>query len=416
MFVRRRLLDGTWKDPQFTGSIDDVASILSQEDDPDLLSAHAVWLVRNDPSVALQVLTRAKSASALDPRRTFEAVSGVDEDAAETYLQTVVLQRPDADPALQSDLILRYLARLKKTLRPDQARALATSYVESHDADRPTYLTHLRRTLAAATDPDLEAALKTRLSFILFLPVAAAALNPDIRKELEGMGGSDDAFAYERAMVYGKLGMHRPAISLLAVTLGDFSSAETYCLQAGQVLTKADATKTAKALGLKVPPEVARRRTKSSASSKSELFALLFDIGMASGSPDKASIMIGILSRHAPHLPLDRLLPSLPPSWPLDATLSTYIIRSLRRTGHERDEAMIVKAVALGQEMEYEVRLGEERVKDAGWVQTEGPIGQKVAPRLSSLVKKAEGEKEPTVVEVRLGDRRPETEDDDGML
>ncbi|KAG0147449.1 hypothetical protein CROQUDRAFT_670582 [Cronartium quercuum f. sp. fusiforme G11] len=382
-----RLHDRQWTDPSFDDPLERMASLLQKIDQPHLVSQYAIWLANHDWTLSLRVLVESVVAESLDVRATLAELQKVNPSAAQRYLEHLVLRplvtrrkKRQSSPldlaGLRTSLILGYLTSLKSALSPVTTaegraevsvvgrlfRTLVEQYVgeDGQEADRPPFVEHLLR---AQAEMDSEP-LMTRLKLILCLDqVSVNGEGYDVsgvRKALEEMGGRPETMAYERAIVYSKLGLHRLALSLLAVTLRDLPSSERYCLRPGAFLSLAQVRaildRAGSGTGLVPPPTMVESREVSSG----ELLVILLELTVGYASP----IVLGsLLARHTPTLVLaHRTLPVLDAKWPLDA-LGPHLTRSLRQTAHLRHEAKLLKAVAAGQEFKVAERAAQGDLK-----------------------------------------------------
>ncbi|KAI9615056.1 hypothetical protein KEM48_005795 [Puccinia striiformis f. sp. tritici PST-130] len=293
------------------------------------------WPAESQPSV--KILVESKVSRSINVDRTFENLREVSPEAAEFYLEEIISResregagnkRKTAGSSeeeqqlthrladLRTKLVLGYLSRLKGLLRSTTEegpsptmgffRGLVEDFIRkasNEDLKPQSFIDFLLQVSPPAVDDQTSSqisnALSTRAKLLLCLDQSDHSDRPNhydaqqIRSVIEDMGGSAELLAVERAMVYSKLGLHRPALSLLALTLKDTRSAETYFSSGLQVRL--------------------------------------------------------LLSRHAARIPLDSTLERLPENWPLDPILiAPYLSRTLRKSCHLNHEASIVKAIALG--------------------------------------------------------------------
>ncbi|KAI5477112.1 TGF beta receptor associated protein [Pseudohyphozyma bogoriensis] len=368
-----KIVDGEYIDANFTGGLDAIFDLLWKTKEKFLLFL--------DPK---QTLT-------FETRDLVEKIRSIDADAADTFLESTVLQRRDTDSGLHADLVKRYIGRLGELLADpatkvhlrDQETAYAEAVASAPTAP-PTFLSFI----AERYSPNSSQITfdRVRLKTILFLGKSknydVAGTKKDLEEmEVKGLRG----LTLERAIVYGKLRVDRQALSLLLNTLQDLSSAETYCHQSGDPLLAEDLTAIASILSLPMPKSKKASALKKDGEEvrKSELARLLVEMCLAgSGAEGGEDVktdgarevqVARILETQALRLDTLEVLPQLPAQWTL-SRLSPFLTRSLRRSLHSRHEAALLKALAVSQNLTINDRLGELQVRLGPTVQKDGEI------------------------------------------
>ncbi|POW17867.1 hypothetical protein PSTT_00013 [Puccinia striiformis] len=389
-----KLYDKVYEDDDFRYDLNRMALILLQHEDVEFVFQYATWMAPLNRNLAVKILVESKVSRSINVDRTFENLQEVSPEAAEFYLEEIISResregagsgkRKTAGSSeeeqqithrladLQTKLILGYLSRLKGLLRSTTEegssltmgffRGLVEDFIRkasNEDLKPQSFIDFLLQVSPPAVDDQTSSqisnALSTRARLLLCLDHSDHPDQPNhydaqqIRSVIEDMGGSAELLAVERAMVYSKLGLHRPALSLLALTLKDTRSAETYCLQNGTILSPVQMTELGLKGGISTTGGIGKRvikneRTETTDSLIGILFDLLIDSSVSSGLQVRL-----LLSRHAARIPLDSTLERLPENWPLDPILiAPYLSRTLRKSCHLNHEASIVKAIALG--------------------------------------------------------------------
>jgi len=380
-----KLFDGVYSDEDFGYDLNRMASILLQYDEVDFILKYGIWMAPLNRKLAVKILVEAKVANSFNVDTTFESLCEVSQEAAELYLEEIISRvsrvvqngkqntrgSPDEQIAnrivnLRTKLILGYLNKLKGLLGSTAEgpspvmrffRGLVEEFIskaKAEDLAQPSFVDFLLR-VSPPDDPNetssqISDALTTRAKLLLCLDQSGSDRPSydaqQIRLIIEDMGGSAELLAVERAMIYSKISLHRPALSLLALTLGDIRSADTYCLQRGAILSSGQ---TARLVEMGGSSTVGSSWDGSgSEASTDELIGILFDLLIS--SPARSGLQVRhLLSRHAARIPLHSSLERLPENWPLDPRLlAPYLSRALRRSCHQTHEATIVKAIALG--------------------------------------------------------------------
>ncbi|PLW05587.1 hypothetical protein PCANC_28268 [Puccinia coronata f. sp. avenae] len=269
---------------------------------------------------------------------------------------------------LRTKLILGYLGKMKGLLSSTEEGHSSTmrffrelveefmSKAEDEDFSQQSFVDFFLRASPPEDEPNAKSAqisdaITTRAKLLVCLDQSGADRpNYDARKIrsiIEDMGGCAELLAVERAMVYSKIGLHRPALSLLALSLKDIRSADTYCLQRGSVLSSRQTARLLEAGG-SLAVGSGGDSSANEATSTDELVGILFDLLIT--SPARSGLQVRLLlSRHAARIPLHTTLERLPENWPLDpCLLGPYLSRAFRRSCHQTHEATIVKAITLG--------------------------------------------------------------------
>ncbi|EIM88955.1 uncharacterized protein STEHIDRAFT_109263 [Stereum hirsutum FP-91666 SS1] len=277
----------------------------------------------------------------------------------------------------------------------------AASAPSSSSAKQDSYISYFSK-----TTPD-SASKRARLRGWLFLQGSGLYDVAAVKAKLCGgtMGGDRDGkevkeareraekvLGIERAIVEGKLKNHKAALTLLALTTRDHASAETYCLTRGSVITQRLARKVVEknALGEAWAGFVAGwggggvngkagaggaggdggKGGKGGGVEEEEettrLLRMLLGVYVGSGgesdtlqapaAPTHTNVSANVnasanlLSSQSGRFDLVEVVDVIPPEWPLKA-LSAFLSRSFRRTLHARHEGLIMKGIAMGQNL-----------------------------------------------------------------
>lgn len=420
-----KLHDGRFSDVDFHDDLDRMASILLNHDQVDLVWKYTSWMASLDHHLAVTILVNSKVSDSLNVEEAFGSLYDANHQAAELYLEQIILRESskmrndkrqtsrlqDEEVAnrlirLRTKLILGYLKKLKDFLtvssaRPPPSMNFFRQIVEKffilakeQPTECPCFIDFLVPLLKPGLCPGLSPdssddslspqcldALNTRLKLISCLDQSNFE-QPDydahqVRTTLEDMGGSAEILALERAMVYSSIDWHRPALSLLAITLKDVRSAETYCLQNGRLLSSTQRSKLTAATQfaiLNLKPQRSPSASLTSTSNKpstDELIEVLFDILVTSSNnqdDDRFFHQVqSLLSRHPSRIPLLKSIPRLPDEWMLDSTsLNPYLARSIRRSNHLHHESTIIKSIALGHRLSLAISWENRKIERVG--------------------------------------------------
>ncbi|GBE88874.1 predicted protein [Sparassis crispa] len=357
--VWSKLVQGEWVDESVQDPLSSMFTLLNEKRDRTLIQRWGIWLTKRDAERALKLLTFLVSGKrkAEDDRSLLQQVQEVSPSAGIQLLEHLVLQKRSTDPDLHMQLAVTYVNQLLSHIADEAIsklwRAKASSY-GSNPSDS-SFLAYF-----SLTTPDSDSK-RVRLKTVLFLQ-GSALYDPKV--VLERLVPHEKLLRLELAIVHGKLGQHRTALSMLVHDLHDATSAEVYCTLGGEIIP----VKTAQSLGerydlqpwaaLLVPPATAKTKPSAvpmsrpntvDADLKKSLIGILLEVYM-SGGEATADQTARFLNAQAMNLDVLDVLSLIPPEWPL-RVLSTFLTRSFRRTLHARHEAQIVKAISAGENL-----------------------------------------------------------------
>ncbi|PIL23200.1 hypothetical protein GSI_14509 [Ganoderma sinense ZZ0214-1] len=351
-----KLVDGEWTDPDVQDPLARIFDMLSEKKDRVLIQKWVGWLVKKDSERALKLLlsTMASKRKAEDDRALLQQIREASPAAGEQLLEHLVVQRRSTDSDLHSQLAATYIDQLLSCLADESISKLwRAKGMSTNDTPFISYF--------SSTTPDSESK-RTRLKTILFLQGSTLYDPVTVRTRLDD---HTKILKLELAILEGKLGNHRSALSILVHDLNDSTSAEAYCTLGGEVVP----AKTAQQIGERSslqpwaalviplaapgkqgrgPPPAKRTKTVDDAVKK-DLVMVLLEVYM-SGGEATADRTAKLLNSQAMNLDVLDVVAKLPAEWPL-RVLSTFVSRSLRRTLHARHEGQIVKAISQGQNL-----------------------------------------------------------------
>ncbi|KAK4698396.1 vacuolar protein sorting-associated protein 3, partial [Phenoliferia sp. Uapishka_3] len=387
-----KLVDGEYNDATYTGGVQRIFDTLWESRDKSLVEKYGVWLIQRDQALGLKLFSDPKQTLTFDTRELFGKIRKFNGEVADLFLENAVLQKRSHDSGLHADLIKRYIDRLGELLADpstkahlrDQEKSYAELVASTSQSSPPSFLYFLASRFTTTSPHGTFD--RVRLKAILFLNSSAnydVAATKKVLDDMEvrGLRG----LTLERAIVYGKLRLDRQALSLLLHSLQDLTSSETYCHQSGDPLLASDVSAAAARLSLLLP------KTKRTTSSKKEgqeqrkagLARLLVEmclVGRGGGEDDvdappevHKEQVARILETQAVHLDTLEVLPTLPSQWPL-ALVSGFLERSLRRSLHIRQEAALLKGLALSQNLDVTDRVGQLQVKMGPRIQKDGAV------------------------------------------
>ncbi|KDQ09152.1 hypothetical protein BOTBODRAFT_179324 [Botryobasidium botryosum FD-172 SS1] len=354
-----RIADGTWLDPSFGDVMPQIITALGQSRNQALVQRYGLWLVKRDPPAGLKLFMSRdgnKRGMKFDDMLLLQELKAADAASADTFLEHLVLQKQNQDPALHTELATRCLDRLFAFLRePDIAKEFdrAVSTYPSVSSTTP-YLLHLAR---SSLHPK---ANQARLQAALFLQGSALYDVEPVQNQILSETSLSKYLQLERAIVDSKLGKHYHALRNL-VDLRDYVSAQSYCTLRGVVVSNRVAQAVAEAAGLQAwtrlfPKSGAKGRevhpgigAAADQIVEKELVAILLKV-YVEGGENTASQAARFINAQALHLSVPEVILQLPPELPL-STITPFMSRALRRNAHEEQEGQILKALSFGQNL-----------------------------------------------------------------
>lgn len=369
-----KISDGQWNDDDIPDPLSNMFVLLAKHRDRQLIQKWAVWLTSKDSSRAVKLITSIDGGKRSRPEDSIgmlEQLRAADPLAASHFLEHLILQKRSDDRRLHIEFLTLCLDQLFKYISDEAISKLWRAKVSGYrrSAAQTSFLSYF-----VSTTPDSEHK-RVRLKTILFLQASALL---DLETILTRLNEHSTIFSLEIALIEGKLGHHRSALTILVDDLHDEPSAEAYCTLGGQLVSPVLARAIGESCGLQewaslLEPQTAGRGrgkslstpttvtravpTKADEELKKELITILLKVYMSGGEPsiDKAS---RLLNTQAMNLDTLETLSMVPSDWPVNA-VSSSLSRSLRRLLHSQHEGMIVKNLSAGQNLEVADRTWE---------------------------------------------------------
>lgn len=278
----------------------------------------------------------------------------MDKDAANRYLEYVVVGKRSGTAELHESLLSHLLGQAEEVVRDDGIKYHLEELGEDPNEGRLTtdaeyrLLSEPQSYAEFFTEVAPPTPFKTlRLKLMLFLQNSSYDLS-SASARLEAIS----VLVTERAIVLGRLGRHTDALKLVAQDLPDSVSAQTYCTQGGEIVPP----KVARAMA-RCEPELAawaalgdrRRRGTVDADTQHRLVVELLRAYMRDDASRARTATL--LSAQGVHLDVDEVLDMAPADWPLDV-VTTFYRRSYRRLLHERTTWQVLKSISAGENLE----------------------------------------------------------------
>lgn len=364
--ILRELVESGDQDPMCKDPVQEVALALTNVQDVDTWTDHVLWLTAKRPEKALDVIINHPPAT-LSPANFLPRLQPYPE-THQAYLEHIVVKQRSPSRDLHQQLLCSLLDEIQRTIVDDGVKYHLDELQEEYKKEteriagikgkeRETFIYFFAR---LAPDTPIK---RLRLKLAFFLHGSPFYDITQAEQRLEGM----ERLVYEKAIVYGKLGKHRPALQLLALTLSDPLSAQTYATASGEILPPRLARSASSISGIGALEawatlgEVGKRKKVKDDGGKLEeaLVQDLLDVYMQDGTPLSLHCASTLLNTLPHLLPLYPILGSMPASWPLNI-VSPFFVRSIRRGTHKRWEGMVRKGIARGEFAEVEERWLEE--------------------------------------------------------
>ncbi|KAJ7452354.1 hypothetical protein B0H11DRAFT_2073067 [Mycena galericulata] len=365
--VWAKLIEGEWTDDEIQNPTENVLTLLTNSKNRALTQKWGLWLTRRDPERGIKLLmpreTGKRPQRPEDDLSLLEQIREANPAAGAQFLEYLVLQKRSSSRDLHTQLAMVCVDQLLAALDDERIsklwRAKAASYADGRSASTTTFFSYF-----ASTTPHSPSKV-VRLKAMLFLQGSSMYDAALIRERLVLF--SKRILCLELAIVDGKLGNHRAALSTLVNDLHDSSSAEAYCTLGGDVIPYKDAQAICAdaKLGLGIWASgfsgKGRQNTVDAndvgAVKRKELLKILLEVYMSdeAASAERAAHLV---NSQAMNLDVLDVIPMVPAQWPLKV-MSSFLARSFRRTIHARQEGRIVKAISAGQNLD---------VKDRTWL------------------------------------------------
>ncbi|KAG9013429.1 hypothetical protein FRB90_006050 [Tulasnella sp. 427] len=373
-----KVVDGEWKDPALANPLPRIKELLLETKDRVLVQRYGIWLIKHDPEASLRLFTTkdSKRGMKLDENLILRALRAADAEVGEKYLEHLILVRRNAEPTLSTLLAVSYLERIISALgKPEVMEswtATLTKYSKTRVAPSDGSATSIPLLQYLATLTELEQ-LPTRIKLCLFLQGSNYYDLEALRGRLEGVEDKN-SFPLETAIVYGRIGKHDGALSILVHSLKDSTTAEAYCTLGGDVIPPKVASAVAQQVGIEAWGQLVtanspgyglatapgRGQTTAGRSSsarapvsedtKKALISTLMRVYMKGGD-GMAQETAQLLNAQAINLDVVDVLDSVPSTWSLNV-MSSFVSRSLRRTLHDHQEGLLIKAIASAQNLD----------------------------------------------------------------
>ncbi|QRW19615.1 vacuolar protein-sorting-associated protein 39 [Rhizoctonia solani] len=362
--VLAKLHDGQYMDAAagVKEPFEQAIKILNRTQDVALVHNYGIWVLKHDPALGLKIFT-SRTIPKIDDAAVLADMQPINDLAAGRFLEHVVLNKHSSDSNLHNQLAARYLDEAIVTLEKPGVQPLFSEISQEYAKLPPNpFLLYI------ANSDAMPGVLDIRIKLALFLQ-GSSLYNPrSIREKLQNSGISE-IFAYERAIIDGKLGHHRKALTILVHEVRDSVSAEAYCALGGVVIPPKVANLVGDRRGMQSHAWLVgtggRRAAPVTEEKRRELLKTLMEVYTLGGEAT-AIQTAQLLNSQAHNFDAVQVLEAIPDSWSL-SVISSFLERSLRRTMHDSREGMILKHISAGQNL-IVMDNAMQVIKDEGYV------------------------------------------------
>ncbi|KAL9635844.1 MAG: hypothetical protein Q9204_002470 [Flavoplaca sp. TL-2023a] len=308
----------------------EVRKYLAKIRDISLIHQYGTWLARRNPGLGVQVFTDDSSRVKFAPQEVVELLKDKAPKAVKVYLEHLVFGKKNSRYA--NNLITYYLDSVLQVLGcSEEARSVLAQSYESYRALQPPKPTYRQFIIDNAVP---ETWWQDRLRLLELLGGSHGAdFSYDLGHILRRIEPYEEDLVPESIILDGRQGRHQQALRLLTHGLGDYHTAVNYCLMGGASIFH----------------PISGSLTPSEASIKEDqavLFGyLLTEFLRIEDVSNRLERTSELLERFGSWYDVKDVLDMIPESWSVEL-LSGFLIGAFRRLVHDKNEAMVVKALS----------------------------------------------------------------------
>ena len=342
----RRIIEGQRDDDG--GLVDgenEVRKYLVNIKDTALVDEYGTWLAARNPKLGVQVFTNDNSRVKWEPHQVVMLLRRKAPDSVKEYLEHLVFGKKNVKYA--NDLISYYLDSVLTVLgSSEEARSILSQSYESYRAlhpPKPTYRQFI-------TDNAVPLSWwHDRLRLLELIGGSHGSdFTYDVGQILSRIEPFEQDLVPESIILDGRQGRHKQALRLLTHGLGDYHTAVNYCLLGGASIFHPMQGSVA---SLSMPSQEEQAR----------LFGYLLTefLGIEDVS-DRLERTSELLERFSPWYNVSDVLNLIPASWSVEL-VSGFLVSAFRRLVHEKNEAMITKALSGAENLQIASTFVEKR-------------------------------------------------------
>ncbi|KAL8948663.1 MAG: hypothetical protein Q9222_005174 [Ikaeria aurantiellina] len=298
--------------------------------DINLIHDYGSWLARRNAKLGVQVFTDDNSRVKFSPQDVIELLKEQAPDAVKVYLEHLVFGKKNIQYA--NTLITHYLDCVLQVLESsEEARSILAQSYESYRALQPPKPTYRQFIMDNAVPVSW---WQDRLRLLELLGGSHGAdFSYDLQKILTRLEPYEEDLVPESIILDGRQGRHQQALRLLTHGLGDYHTAINYCLMGGASIFH----------------PISGSLTPSETSVKADQ-AILFNYLLAEflrieDIGNRLERTSELLERFGSWYDVKQVLNMIPESWSVEL-VSGFLISAFRRLVHDKNEAMVMKALS----------------------------------------------------------------------
>ncbi|KAL8997102.1 MAG: hypothetical protein Q9169_003538 [Polycauliona sp. 2 TL-2023] len=322
----------------------EVRKYLAKIRDIGLIHEYGTWLARRNAELGVQVFADDSSRVKFAPQEVVVLLKDKAPDAVKVYLEHLVFGKKNSRYA--NNLITYYLDSVVHVLETsEEARSVLAQSYESYRALQPPKPTYRQFIMDNAVP---EAWWQDRLRLLELLGGSHGAdFSYDLGRILRRIEPYEEDLVPESIILDGRQGRHQQALRLLTHGLGDYHTAVNYCLMGGASIFH----------------PISGSLTPSEASIKEDqavLFGyLLTEFLRIEDVSNRLERTSELLERFGSWYDVRDVLNMIPESWSVEL-VSGFLISAFRQLVHDKNEAMVVKALSGAENLQVAAALVEK--------------------------------------------------------
>ncbi|KAL8806625.1 MAG: hypothetical protein Q9200_004971 [Gallowayella weberi] len=322
----------------------EVRKYLAKIRDISLIHEHGTWLARRNAVLGVQVFADDSSRVKFAPQEVVELLKEQAPEAVKVYLEHLVFGKKNSQYA--NRLITYYLDSVLQVLESSaEARSVLAQSYESYRALQPPKPTYRQFIIDNAVP---EFWWQDRLRLLELLGGSHGAdFSYDLGSILRRIEPYEQDLVPESIILDGRQGRHQQALRLLTHGLGDYHTAVNYCLMGGASIFH----------------PISGSLTPNEASTKEDqavLFGyLLTEFLRIEDASNRLERTSELLERFGSWYDVKEVLQMIPESWSVEL-VSGFLVSAFRRLIHDKNEAMVVKALSGAENLQVAAALVEK--------------------------------------------------------
>jgi hypothetical protein len=322
----------------------DVRKYVTRIKDVELVKDYGTWLANRNPSLGVQIFADENARVKFTPAEAVELLKERAPAAVKDYLEHLVFGKNQNQYA--NDLIYFYLDTVTEAIADPSTSAgdiLLTSYhtYRALSPPKPTYSQFIHDNSL----PDTWWQNRLRL-----LQLIGGSSVYDVEALSNRLESYSEVLVPEMIVLAARRDEHQKALKLLVHGLADFDTAVRYCLLGGSSIFH--------------PASSSSTLPSPSKEEQEILFSFLLHCYFNLEDPTQQLERVAeLLEKFGSWFDVAEVLPLLSPSWPLEH-FGAFIASAMGRLVSERNETVIVRALAGAQNLRVAVNVVEKIEKE----------------------------------------------------